>query len=358
METNVSNTTISDMKGSVSEFSVSSVSPDSPNSLGETYWDNDYFETYYGYYRNIPELKAALDSLATWVIGKGIDTSDAIATRLSAISGVGVDSFKTIIRNQFLISLINGDSYAEIIRNDKGILINLKPISPSNMRVVFNDKAMIIRYEERNSSKNTINTFKPEDIFHLSNDRLADETHGLSVVEACKWVIDARNEAMADWRRIAHRSTIRVMYIDVDDTAKLNHIKTEYASAINSKELMLIPAKKGEAEFEDLTLPPHQAFLEWIRYLENFFYQAVRVPRVIATSENFTEASSKVGYLSFEPVYTEKQVWLEEHIKAQLYLEISFKRPPSLMDNMKTDEQKNTGQLGYQANDVTAGSGA
>lgn len=355
-ETNIGNVTTSNMKGAVSDFSIGSKSTDGINSSGETYWNNDNWTVNYGYYRGIPELKAALDSLCTWIVGKGIDASDQVIIRLSGLKGSGSDSFKTIIRNLVLTALINGDSFAEIIRNERGTLINLKPLDPAKMRIVYNENGMILRFEQIGKDKNK--KFEPDRIFHLSNDRIADEIHGLSVIEACKWVIDARNEAMRDWRRISHRSTIRVMYIDADDTDRLQVVKTEYAAAINNGELMIIPAKKGEAEFEDLTLPPHLAFLEWIRYLENFFYQAVRVPRVIATSENFTEASSKIGYLSFEPVYTEKQVWLEEQILAQLQIELTFKRPASLMDNMKTDEQKNTGQLGYQANDTTAGSGA
>ena len=55
------------------------------------------------------------------------------------------------------------------------------------------------------------------------------------------------------------------------------------------------PVKKEDANIEDLVAPPIAAFLEWIRYLENIFYQAVGVPRVIANSDNYTQSLCITG---------------------------------------------------------------
>ena len=46
-----------------------------------------------------------------------------------------------------LIKKVNGDSYAEIIRNneDGGILLNLKPLDPSKITIVYDNKGMICR---------------------------------------------------------------------------------------------------------------------------------------------------------------------------------------------------------------------
>jgi hypothetical protein len=148
------------------------------------------------------------------------------------------------------------------------------------------------------------------------------------------------------------------LYIEEDNTTKLNAMKADYAAAINKGELLILPIKAGEGQFADLTLPPAEQFLAWIRYLENFFYQALGIPRVIlgGTAEN-TEASSKVAMIVFEPTFTREITELELDIWNQLGIKIKVNKQPSLMDNMYNDEQKNTGQTGFQPNDVTAGSG-
>jgi len=74
----------------------------------------------------------------------------------------------------------------------------------------------------------------------------------------------------------------------------------------------------------------------------------------MATSEGFTEAGGKVGFLTFEPIYTNEQTLLEADLRAQLAIEIKFNRPPSLSGVVSEDEEKNTGQLGIQPKDSEA----
>jgi len=358
METNIGNILISDMTRQVTNFSVDTKQTDGVSESGETRWYNSDFTKYYGYYSKIPELKRAIDSLSTWTCGKGYTTDTATEVLLNNITGWGEDCFNSILWNMQTIKKVNGDAFAEIIRNpNTGTLINLKPLDPASMVTIINKQGIITGYEQitKLGGAKAVKKFMPQEIFHISNDRVADNTHGTSIVEACQGVIDARNEAMEDWKRISHRSTIRVMYIDADNPTRLTHIKTEYATAINKGELMLIPAKKGEAEFEDLSTPPVSNFLEWIRYLEGFFYQAVGVPRVIATSENFTESSSKIGFLTFEPIYTWEQVQMEKDLWNQLAIKIKFNRPPSLGGDLNRDEAKDGAP--FQSNDTKAGVG-
>ncbi|GAG82895.1 unnamed protein product, partial [marine sediment metagenome] len=52
-----------------------------------------------------------------------------------------------------------------------------------------NNKGRIIRYEQVNKIKKSIKKFKPEEIFHLSNDRIADEVHGVRILDSLKWLI-------------------------------------------------------------------------------------------------------------------------------------------------------------------------
>lgn len=355
----ITNARTADLSG-VSNFEVSPQQTDGVGNQKETYYDNPNFTTYFGYYKSIPELKKAIDALAMWVLGKGYTTDKGTEIKLSYIDGWGEDTFKSILWNMLVIKKINGDAFAEIIRDpETGKLINLKPLDPASMRIVVNRNGRIMRYEQRAKTKDGSPTkYSVNQILHISNDRVADEIHGTSVIEACKWVIDARNEAMADWRRIAHRATIRVLYIEEDKPTKLATIQSNYKDAIEKGELLILPGKPGEADFKELNLPPHEAFMAWIKYLENFFYQALGVPKVmLGGSEEFTEASSKIGYLTFEQVYMNEIVELEADLWNQMGVKIKFNKPASLRNEMLDSEDKNTGQVGFQPNDTTAGSG-
>ena len=358
MELDITKTTTTSMDTEVSNYSVSPKVTDASSGYGETTWDSPYWSKWYGYYKTIPELKSAINCLATWILGQGY-TCDSSRNKviLEHINGWGEDTFSSVLWNLFVTKKINGDAFAEIIR-DKGIIQNLKPLDPSSMRIVCNPQGKIIRYEQRSKIPGDKKTFKVEDIFHISNDRVADNIHGESIIEAVQWVIDAKNEAMADWRRISHRSTIRVLFVDEDDKTRLANLKSDYASSIKYGELIILPTKAGDAQFQDLTLPPVEAFLAWIRYLENFYYQALGIPRVVlgGTAEN-TEASAKVSVIVWEPTFVREITELEQDVWNQLGIKLKINKQPSLMDNMYNDEQKNTGQVGFQPNDVTAGVG-
>jgi hypothetical protein len=356
MERDIRSTTTTALADVVTDYSVDYKSTDGVSISGETYYDNPNFSKWNGYYHLIPELKKPVDALATWTVGQGW-TTDNSRTKvvLEHITGAGEDTFMSVLWNMVVGMLINGDAYAEIIR-DKDILQNLKPLDPSSMRTVFNNQGKIIRYEQRSKAPNGKHKiFQPDEIFHIMNDRTFDNTHGTSVCECVQWVLDALYEALTDKRRMLHYSTIRVMEIDEDDTSKLANLKRDFATAISRGDVLLVP--KGTGNITDFTAPSSE-HLEWIRFLENKIYQDLGVPRVImgGTSEN-TEASAKVGVLVFDPIFIRRITELEADIWNQLGLRIKINKQPSLMDNAQTDEAKNTGQTGFQPNDVTYGSG-
>ena len=78
----------------------------------------------------------------------------------------------------------------------------------------------------------------------IINEKIANEIHGTSVIDACKWVIDARNEAMSDKRRLMHRSTIRVIEVDSENSAAMNNLRTQWNEAIRNGEVMILPKTK------------------------------------------------------------------------------------------------------------------
>lgn len=358
-DTDIRSLRTTDMASGVDNYSVDAQNIDQAgDGQNETYWDNPDWPTYLGYYKSIPELKKAIDALAMWTIGKGWNADPNVKVMLEHISGWGEDTFQDIMKNLLIVKKINGDAFAEVIRDeDSGIILNIKPLNPSMVRIVVDKKGMIIRYDVYTSSNRTsqYKEFKPENILHFCNDRIANEIHGVSVVEACKWVIDARNEAMADKRRTLHRTTIRVMEIDSDDSTKLNTVKKQYAEAINKGEVLIVP--KGNIGFPDVPTMSTAEHSEWIRYLENFFYQTVGVPKIIlGGSEEFTEASSKIGYLTFEQPYMTEQRELEADLWNQLGIRVKFERPVSLKEDILSSEAANTGQMGVQPSEMNPGS--
>ena len=258
-DTDLRQTTTTKLDSGVPDYSVSHKVIDDAQGLTENYWYNAKWTEYLGYYKQIPELKKAVDALACWTTGKGWTADNRVTALLEGVSGWGEDTFDSIMQNMIIAKKVNGDAYAEIMRNDKGTLINLKSLNPSNVRHVVSKKGIIIGYDVWQNGKWT--RMKPTQIFHICNDRVASEIHGVSVVEACQWVIDARNEAMSDWRRILHRSTIRVLEVDDDDPTTLVTLREQYKEAIKNGEVLILPKQK-EGGFQDLQAPPSQTFMD------------------------------------------------------------------------------------------------
>ena len=353
METDVTNTTTTQLDAGVPDVLVSQKAIDEASSLKETWWTNPFWTRNLGYFKQIPEFKEPLRALARWTVGKGFVTDNRTQVITDNIIGWGEDSFQSILTDMIIVKKVNGDSFAEIIRSEDGTLLNLKKLNPSQVRIVVSPKGIIKRYDEMDAKRqNVLRPILTQNMLHLCNDRMANEIHGTSAIDACKWELDAKKEASEDWRRISHRSTIRVMYIDADDDTRLGVVREQYKEAIKNGEVLIIPAKKGEAELQDITVPPIQPFIEWIRYLDTRIYQSLGVPKIIADTSDFTEAASKVGYMTFEPVYVEEQTLLEQDLWNQLAIRVKFNRPPSLSGVVQEDEQKNTGQTGIQQNEV------
>ena len=355
----IRNTTTSNLTGGVPNYSVDYKTTDGPQDQKETTWTFDEFSEWYGYYDTIPELKKAIQVYATWVLGRGYTTENPRdKVELDNLKGWGEDTFLSIMWNMLVIKKVNGDAFAEIVRNSENTLINLKPLSPDRIQVVVGKGGVITKYRYLGTKNGVVQKeFKPSEILHLVNDRVADNIHGDSTIKALKWLIDARQEAMADWRRISHRSTIRVLIVDEDKPAKLTILKTAYKDAIKNGELLILPGKPGEKVFQDLTLPPVEAFLSWIRYLENAFYKAVGTPKTLAgDAEGIPESGGKMVVLTHEPTYLREVTDLELDLKNQLGVTVSFIKQPSLSDNVQEQEGKSNNQTqAAQPSDVQAG---
>ncbi len=356
--TNFSKTTTTDLTNAVPDITVDSKITEGNFSQTENKWTNVNASKYYGFYYNVGEYRAAINSFATWVVGQGYTAQTLRDTaELEGIDGFGNETFRSILWGMICTKKFNGDAYALILRSDKGTLINLITLDPRRITHISNKQGRLVGFDySQDDGKQK--RYDTTEIFHLCNERILNEPHGTSITSAVEWVIEKMKQAREDYARIMHVSSVRIFFVDESDTTRQDVIKTQYAKAIKDGEVMMLTCKPEDARFQDLEVPPADA---WIRYMDNLedkFYKQLGVPKATlgGTSDN-TEASAKVGVLVYEPIWTQETVELEADVWNQLAKRIKINKQPSLLDNAKRDEAKNKGQLGFQSNDVTAGRG-
>lgn len=348
--------TTTDFTNTVDNFSVDSVTLDRPNAGpgGETYWYFTEAAQNYGYLKTIPELAGGVDLLGIWTAGKGYVTNALTTVELEHISGWGEDTFQSIMQGMIVTKKIVGDAFCEVVWGEGSTLLNLMPVSPQRVRIVLNPNGRIKRYDISKNGK-WVGVSK-EKMFHICNNRVADEIHGNSMMNVCKWTLDALQEAYEDKRIMSHRSkALGIVYYKTSNTGKITYANEQIEKAVNKGEMLGLP--EDTAKIESFPAKNTGDLIEWIRHLENRIYIAMKVPRVMATSEGYTEAGSKSGFVTFEPIYVAEQTLLEADLWNQLGIKIKFNKPPSLSGVMKEDEEKNTGQVGFQPNETQVGVG-
>ena len=344
---NLSATSTTDFANGVPNYTIPNKTTDGALAQKENKWDNTDAAKNYGYYYNVGEYRAAIQSFAIRVLGWGY-TALTIHddNNLKLITGNGKEDFGKILFNLLCIKKFNGDAYAQIIRDKESkVLINLKVLDSRRLSNISNENGLLDHYEY-NQGNGEVKRLEPNEVLHLMNDRILDEPHGTSVTSAVEWVIEAMQESARDQRRLMHYSSVRVLYVDETDTTRLTQLKTELASGIKNGNVILLTCKPEEAKFEDLVVPPIDAFIRYQSWAENKFYSQLGISKVSigGTTENNTEASAKTNVFITEPVWIKEITELENDIKNQVGIEIKINRQPSLVNNMQSDEAKNTGQ--------------
>lgn len=345
--------TTTDFENQVPEFIVEAKSLDAANVDGEeTYVYFDKAIENFGYYFNHPQVSSPINSLATWAVSRGWVAEDPlIKAQLDHVTGMGKDTFDTVMWNHEAVKLIVGDSFIEMVVSKLNVILNMIPISPERVKVVFNG-SRIERYEVWNGEKWVKKAV--EEILHSSNKRIGDQTRGTSVIQSCKAVIDALLEANIDERTIKHRDkALGIVYYKTNNAGKITYANTQIENAVKNGEMVGMP--EDTAKIEPYPSKSSEDRQSWLQYLENLNYQTGGVPRSIATSDGTSEVGGKMGHVIFEPIYTKEQVDLEADLWNQQAIKIKFNRPPSLGGMQpELDEAKNTGQVSIQPNDVEA----
>lgn len=350
-ELNISAATTTNFAGTVPDFIVKARALDASLNTDETFWYFDKATTYYGYYLTIPEIFSAANAMATWAFGAGWSTADnQLKQELMHVKGMGKDTFAKIIWNHEVVKLIVGDAFIEVKRKENKI-INMIPISPERVRIVFNREGMIKRYDTWNGTE--WRSIKKEDMLHSSNKRLGDQLHGTSQIEPSKFIIDARNEALSDERIIKHRDkALGIAYYETDKAGKITYANSQIEKAVKNGEMVGLP--KDTVKIEAYPSRSSEDRTGWISYLENFFYQVFGVPRSIATSDGTSEVGGKMGNVNFEPTYAKERIDMEDDLWVQQAISIKFEKQASLGGLVQDNMAKNSGMTSIQPNDVTA----
>lgn len=358
----LSSTTTSNLTTTVTDVTVTPMNTDGATGQDEYTWQNTKWSTYWGYFNSIPELKSALLMKATWDVGKGYEADPETTVILDSIKGWGKDTFLDILFNMDLISRLSGDAYAEIIRDkNTNELLNLKVLDPGSIRIVTDDKGIILRYEQDSKiSKKTIK-FKPEEIFHISHNRLADQIHGISDIVSMENTILAELENFTDLKKIMHRQArpMIMFKLGTDDPSKISTFVAKMDQAVAKGENIYIPDDKNTVSYEVIQLNIASSVMQWRDDIRNKFYRSLGLPLIVFGNAGTTESGGKIEYLAHEQVFSHDQKFLEEQIWNQLFLRIHLNSPVTLLENLQSDQRKDGNQgLEIQPNDITAGSGA
>lgn len=358
----IANTASSNLTTTVTDVTVSLMNTDSATGSKESTWQNSNWPKYWGYFNTIPELKSALLMKATWDVGKGYTSDPETTVILDHVSGWGKDTFLDILFNMDLISRLAGDAFAEIIKDDNGLLLNLKVLDPGSIKIVTDDKGLIVRYEQMNKvADGKPLTFKPEEIFHLSHNRLADQIHGISDIVSMENTILAELENFTDLKKIMHRQArpMIMFKLGTDDPTKISAFVAKMDQAVNKGENIYIPYDDKTVSYEVVQINIGQYVMQWRDDIRNKFYRTLGLPLIVFGSAGTTESGGKIEYLAHEQVFAHDQKFIEDQVWNQLYLRIKLNSPVTLLENLKQDQSKDANQgLELQPNDVTAGSGA
>lgn len=362
MSYGIGNAVMSNLTNQIPFLTITPVTPDLATGQEETTYQNTKWATQHGTFLKCANLQSAINMQSTWTVGKGYTCDVETEVILDHISGFGKDTFLTIMHGQNGVSHLAGDSYTEIIRDaDTGTLLNLKPIDAGTMKTVFDKKGMIVRYEQTsNAPDGKVKTFKPNEIFVLSNKKIGASMHGISDLEAMQELIEADRESFIDARTIMHRQSrpLLIFKLGTDDPVKVNAFKALADNTLAHNENMYVPYDDKTLSFEVVQIQLSPAIFTYREMLKAEFFRALGLPLSLFGSAGGTESGSKIEYLAHETVFSKNALFLEEQIWNQLYLRVKFISPATLLDNLQQDQSKDGNQgMEIQPQDVTAAKG-
>lgn len=354
MAMNVTNTTTS--SGLDQSLKIQTTDSRQVDEAGttKTHWTNNNWTTYNGYYHDHISVKAVINKLRMWSVGKGFKADKKVEKILNRVVGWGKETFNSVMKNQVGVEHINGDSYAEIITTDEepikpngSNLLNLKPLNPSNVGHVINSQGMLEGYKYKLSDGRE-KPLRLDQVFHLCLNRTANEIHGTGDIQALTTFLDKIKQLDEDMAVMFHRFVVPLVIwsLNTDNTTAMATFKTQEKSAWNTGDNLIIPDTAVKFELLEAGKGVGKIInpIEWRNKWTEEVIKGGGVPALIMAIEaGTTEASSKMVYLAWQQVIEDAQLTLEEQVKAQLGLEIKYEFPARIEENLGEDEGKDGG---------------
>ncbi|MCK5614907.1 hypothetical protein KAR91_74280 [Candidatus Pacearchaeota archaeon] len=349
-ENNIGSMEAGNQEDPLKKFAVTPETPDGILDSKFTRYRNDEFETQYGYYIGVTDIQEVIDAKARWVIGKGYTADPQIKFILDGIRGYGKDTFNTIIENMVAMAEIGEDSYAQIIRDKQKNLINLKPLNTGRVTIVAGKDGLIDHYEYGGVTPVTkkkavgFKRFEPEELFHLPRNRRGDEIHGRSMIVVLKTLIEAKQEAIVDYRTVMHRFVMPQwkFKLKTDSPGEIAAYKRKQDAATKRGDNIYEPMDVSESEI--LAVAPNATLnpIAWLNYLDAAFYKAAGVPQfIVGGGTGFTDSSEKIAYLAWQQTIEKYQLFIEEQVGQQLGMAIELSFPASLENELLSNQEKN-----------------
>lgn len=338
------NADVGTMNSTQEEFVVNSYNTDGAGEQEETEYQNTEWPQQWAYFNEIPELKQAVIMKAIWDVGKGWDADPITKAELDHIKGWGKDTFDDILFNMQIQMYIGGDAYAQIIRDsDTGKIINIKPLDPGTIVIYADQNGIIKRYEQTSKVKGKKpKKFEPNEMLHLSHNRIADQIHGISVIKSLESVIKAEGQSFEDMTKIMRRQAkpLIVFKLKTDNTAQIASLISKVESAVNKGEHLYVPDDENILSYEVVQVNVSEVVLAWRTDVRNKFYRGLGLPLIIFGNAGTTESGGKIEYLAHEQVFSFAQRRIEQQYWAQAQLRFKLISPVTLLENLQNDEAK------------------
>ena len=344
--------------GQISVQTTDAVDVDRPAQT--SFWQSKNWTTNNGYYKNHSSVKTVINKMGIWTIGKGNNVKGKGTQKiLDKIIGSGKDNFDEVMKNQVRVRHIDGDSYAEIVGGKGTKLVNLKPLNPGAVKVYHNDYGMLDHYgyELTNGDEQR---FEKEEIFHLSLNRNADETHGVGDIESLTVFLDRIKQLDCDMATFFHGYVVPMIIwkLNTSKTADIAQFKADHKIAKESGTDIIVPDKAVDWKLVEAGkngIDP----LKWRQTWVEEVTKGGGVPALIMAIEaGSTEASSKMVYVSWQQVIEDEQNYLEKQIKLQLGLDVTFEFPARIEENLGEDEGKDGDIMTSKKSEVSITSSA
>lgn len=343
---NIDNASLTNYSG-IGKYRVAARDTDGISGQKETVWTNTRWRTQWGLFTEVAELQNAITMKSLWNMGKGWTADPENRVQLMKISGWGKDTFDDILFNMDVMSMVAGDSYAHIIRNkdDKEKrVINLKPLNPGSIRHIIDEQGMIVRYEQFNRIGETIKKFEPEEILHLCYNRLADQIHGISLIDKMEKVTLADERSFDDMSKIMsfQAKPFIIFKLKTDNQTKIATFAEKIRQVRSLGEDLFIPDDENLLSWEVVQISPSQIIMEWRNDLRNKFYRAAGLPQIVPGGGEGSESDSRTRYLAFEQLVAARQRYIEQQFELQTGLVFKLVPPTTMMELVGSDQNKDS----------------